>query len=226
MQACLLVGLIDDPAERRLVDQLLALIGRERVGRLVERLARDHVIAAGEVLAVATQVDARKDDLGAGGADIDADADQRHMVLQPDRVLLDGPVVVELEMVVIVVGVLVVLVDDILAIEMVGKAVSHLWFLVFGISHQQSLLMPSLATSNVPTGNPVRHGQAQFGRKWPDRLARWRLARWRLGRSVSPFNKIGASPGAQTVRFPPGPACLGAFLSVFRDTIIIYRTFI
>src|SRR5947208_1381495 len=152
MEACLLIGLVDDLAERGFVDQLLALIGRQRIRRLIECFTRNHVVAAGEVLAVAAQVDARKNDLGASRADIDTDAYERDMVLQPDWVLLDGPIVVELEMVVIVVGVLVVLVDNVLAIEVVGEAVSPLWFLVFGISHQQSLPhSPSRAASNMPT---------------------------------------------------------------------------
>jgi hypothetical protein len=62
------------------------------------------------------------------------------VILQPDRILLEGPVVVELEMVVVVVGILVVLVNDVLAVKMVVKAVSSLWFLVVGIGHQQALL--------------------------------------------------------------------------------------
>src|SRR5262245_26873597 len=163
MQVRLLIGFVDDLAERGLVDQLLALIRGERIGRLVECFTRNHVIAAGEVLAIAAQIDAREDDLGAGRADIDADAHQRDVILQPDRILLERPVVIELEMVVIVVGIIVVLVDDVLAIEMVVKAVSPLWFLVVGISHQQPLLntsMPSRrpgssrATLDLPK-NPI-----------------------------------------------------------------------
>ena len=88
MQVCLLVGLVDDLAERGLVDQLLALIGGQRVRGLIECFTRNNVVAAGEVLAIAAQIDAREDHLGAGRADIDADAHQRHMVLQPDRILL------------------------------------------------------------------------------------------------------------------------------------------
>jgi L-asparaginase II len=47
-------------------------------------------------------------------------------------------------MVVVVVGILVVLVDDVLAIEMIVKAMSLLWFFVFGIGHQQALLNTSM----------------------------------------------------------------------------------
>ena len=115
------VGLVDDGGERRVVDALLALIGRQRHRRLVERLARDDVVAAGEVLAVAAQVDAGEDDLRAGRADVDADAHQRDVVLQPDRVLLQRLVGVELEMVVVVVGIAVVVVHDVLAEQVVGE---------------------------------------------------------------------------------------------------------
>ena len=137
-----------------LVDALLALVGRQRDRRLIERLARDHVVAAGEVLAVAAQVDAREDHLRAGRADVDADADQRHMVLQPDRVLLERAVLVELEMVVVVVGILVVLVDDVLAVEMVGEVVPPLWFLVLGIGHLVSLLSGSQPFIGAPGRRP------------------------------------------------------------------------
>ena len=89
--------------ETVVVDALLAGIGRQRHRRLIERLARDHVVAAGEVLAVAAQVDAREDHLRAGGADVDADAHQRDVVLQPDGIFFQRAVLVELEMIVIVV---------------------------------------------------------------------------------------------------------------------------
>src|SRR5437016_11058149 len=106
-------------------------------------------------------------------------------------------------MVVIVIGIFVVLVDNVLAIEMVGKAVSPLWFLVVGISHQQALLntsMPGRRPGSLgPAEKPHRHGLARSGGRWPDRLARRGL-----GRSVSPFNRIAPKLGAQDVRFPCG----------------------
>ena len=68
----------------------------------------------------------------------------------PDRILLERPVVgVELEMIVIVVGILVVLVHDILAEEVVGEVVSRLFLL--GIGHQ--LILPSQQGS-PPLGAP------------------------------------------------------------------------
>src|SRR5215472_2590253 len=107
---------------------------------MIERLARDHVVAAGQVLAVAAQLDAREDDLRARGADVDADADQRDVVLQPDRVLLDRAIVVELEMVVVVIGHALVLVAEIVAQEMIGKRMAgggiRIGLVVLSIRHR------------------------------------------------------------------------------------------
>ena len=85
------VGAVDDLAHRPLVDSLLALVRRERNRRLVQRLALDHEIAAGEVLGHALHVDAREDQLRAGRADVDADRDELDVVLQPERVVLRAP---------------------------------------------------------------------------------------------------------------------------------------
>src|SRR5262249_6209061 len=103
-------------------------------------------------------------------------------------------------------------------VEMVGEAVSPLWFLVFGISHQQSLLpdTPGWTAADTPNG-PI--GRTRAGGSLAGSPARG-------GRSAKPFNMIAPTPGAQTVRFPPGPACLGVSLGVSWNTIIIYRTFI
>ncbi len=110
------------PRERRVVDALVALIGRQRHRRLEQGFARDHVVAAGQVLAVAAQVDAREDHLRAGGTDVDADAGQRHMVLDPDRIVFQALVRIELEMVVIVIGVVAVLMHEILAEQVVASS--------------------------------------------------------------------------------------------------------
>ena len=56
---------------------------------MIECFTRNNVVAAGEVLAIAAQIDAREDDLGASRADIDADARQRDVVRLPERVFLD-----------------------------------------------------------------------------------------------------------------------------------------
>src|SRR5262249_46770765 len=148
---------------------LLALIGRQRVWRLVEGLARDDVVAAGKVLAVAAQVDAREDDLGTGGSDVDADTHQRYVILQPDGILFQRAIVIELEVVVVVIRVLVVLVHDVFAIEMVGEAVSGLLFLILGIGHLNLLLNGSYL---CPAGGrtvlrkaerPIRHSRQRAG---------------------------------------------------------------
>ena len=134
------IGLVDDPPEPGIVDALLALIRGQRDRRLIEGFPRHDVITAGKILAIAPQVDARKDHLRAGRADVNADAHERHMVLLPDRILFQRTVVIKIEMIVVVVAVFVVFVDDILAIEMVGEVVPARWFPVFGFRHQNSLL--------------------------------------------------------------------------------------
>ncbi len=70
------VGVVDDGAEFRVVDALLALVRRERDRRLEQGLAGDDVIAAGQILGEAAQMNAREDNLRARGADVDADRGQ------------------------------------------------------------------------------------------------------------------------------------------------------
>ena len=129
------IGLVDDGAQLGVVDALLALVGRERDRRAVERLAVDHEIAAGQVLAHAAQLDLGEDHLRARRADVDADAGQRDVVLQPERIVLERPVV---EIVVVVVGVAVMDVAEIGAEPMVGERVRVLVRIlarIFGIGH-------------------------------------------------------------------------------------------
>jgi hypothetical protein len=83
------ISLVDDLAHRVLVDAHLAGIGRERDGRLVERLAVDHEVAARQFLAEAAHVQPRKDHLRAGRADVDADAGERYVVVRPERVVFE-----------------------------------------------------------------------------------------------------------------------------------------
>src|SRR6516225_9441075 len=170
MQLRARIGLVDDLAERRIVDALLALVGGERHRRLVERLARDHVVAAGQVLAITAQLDAREDDLRARGADVDADADQRDVVLQPDRVLLDRAVVVELEMVVVVIGDALVLVAEIVAQEMIGKRMAggsiRIGLVVLSIRHRafsSTLTVTALAAATRQARYQIRTSNGACG---------------------------------------------------------------
>ena len=114
------IGVADDRAQPRVVDALLALIGRQRDRRAEQRLARDHVVAAGQLLAQPAQVHLGEDHLRAGRADVDADAGQRDVVGDPERIVLDRPVV---EIVVVVVGVAVVDMRQIGAEPVVGDGV-------------------------------------------------------------------------------------------------------
>ena len=117
----LLVGVVDDGAELDVVDPLLALIGRERDRRAEQRLAPDHVVAAGQLLAQPPQMHLGEDHLRAGRADVDADAGQRDVVGDPERIVLDRPVD---EIVVVVVGVAVVDMRQIGAELVVGDGVA------------------------------------------------------------------------------------------------------
>ena len=62
---------------------------------------------------------------------------QRDVVLDPDRVVLQPLVDVEIEMIVVVIGVAVVLVHEILAEQMVGQAMAGLG--IVGVGHSKVL---------------------------------------------------------------------------------------
>ncbi len=117
------VRVVDDRAEARLVDALLARVRRERDGRLVQRLARRDDVAARKVLAEPAQLELGEDHLRAGGADVDPDAAQRHVIGDPERVLLERTGI--LEVVVVVIGVLAfrVHVVEPLSVQVVVQAV-------------------------------------------------------------------------------------------------------
>jgi hypothetical protein len=70
----------------------------------MQRLAPDDEVAAGQLLRQPPQLDARKDHLRAGRADVDADRSERDVVLQPQarrrRVVFAADIV----MVVVVIG--------------------------------------------------------------------------------------------------------------------------
>ena len=128
------IGVVDNGAERGVVDALLALIGRKRDRRLEQSFARDDVVAAGKVFREAAQMNAREDHLRAGRSDIDADRHQRDIVLTPEWIVLQRTVVGIEIMVVIVIGIVGVRVHHVPAIEMVGEGMAP-WFLVFALGH-------------------------------------------------------------------------------------------
>ena len=153
------IGIVDDVAELLVVDALFALVGRQRDRRLEQGLARDDVIAAGQILGQAAQMHAREDDLRAGGADIDADGGQRDIVLPPQRIVLDRPVVVGFDIVVmIVVGVVVMHMHDVAAVKVVGKRVAGflisssaipIFFLWFDRSYSRACRRGSIARAKL-----------------------------------------------------------------------------
>ncbi len=218
------VGLVDDGGERGVVDALVALIGRQRHRRLVERLARDDVVAAGQVLAVAAQIDAGEDDLRAGRADVDADAHQRDMVLHPDRVVLQRLVRVEVEMVVIVIGVAVVVVHEILAEQVVGQAYASSWCRWcrrYRPSKGRSLLVPGPSETshavasygipcplphpcNGPGRDPERPTERNVGRSLhrAPRRTRHRIRVRQCGHRFRPDRRGARRKPRRTARFP------------------------
>ncbi len=76
-------------------------------------------------------MDAREDHLRAGRADVDADARQRDVVLDPERIFLERPV--GFEIVMIVVERAVVPMRHLLTVEMIGKAVRFRFGRIFGV---------------------------------------------------------------------------------------------
>jgi hypothetical protein len=78
-------------------------------------------------------VNAREDDLGAGGTDVDADRHQRDIVLPPQRIILKRTVIVVKIVVVIVVGIVGVNMNDVAAVKVIGERVGRL--LVFVVGH-------------------------------------------------------------------------------------------
>ena len=133
------VSVVDDGAELGVIDALLALVRRQRHRRLEQCLARDDVIAAGQILGEAAQVNAREDDLRARGTNVDTDRGQRDIILAPERIVLERNLVI-LEIVVVivvVVGIFIVLVHEILTVEVIGKTMARrfLVFFVVGVRH-------------------------------------------------------------------------------------------
>ena len=131
------------------------LVGRERHRRLEQRLARDHDVAAGQVLAEPPQIDTREDDLGARRADVDADARQRDVVLDPERVVLERSV--DLEIVVVVIGIAVVDMRQVLPVHVVLQGVAG--FRVVAVTrHAPSVPVPKFV-------HTCRPPHANFGTK-------------------------------------------------------------
>ena len=88
-QAGLFICCIDDTAEGLVVYALPAgSVGGEVDGREVEGLTLGDDEAAGQLLPEPAEQEAREDDLGGGGANVDADTGEGNSVDLPERVLL------------------------------------------------------------------------------------------------------------------------------------------
>ena len=181
MDAGRFVGRVDDVAHGALVDARLALVGREHHRRLVQRLALHHEVAAGELLGEAAHVDAREDHLRAGRADVDPHRDQRDVVLQPQRVVLEVVVADGVVVVVMVVLALDVLMHAALAHQMVEEGMllrsegfGHLRSCSFPSSRQRTAPRVSATASRAPARGGSA-GTSPASRGW----ARSRRARSR-----------------------------------------------
>ncbi len=99
-QAGFLIGGVDEPAERLLVDAFATCaIGCQMNRRQVERVAFGDDKAAGEFAAEPAQDQLRKNNLRGGRANVDADARERDRVELPQRMFFLG-----IELVVVIVG--------------------------------------------------------------------------------------------------------------------------
>ena len=116
-------------------------------------------------------------------------ADQRDVVLDPDRVVFERAVGVELEMIVVVIGVAVVLVHEILAEDMVGERVAL--FLVVIVGHSRR------APRNISRWSPCRSLSHAADAKSGEPQARCSLHRARDGRGVGLLHE--ASPQAPRI---------------------------
>jgi len=130
VQARRLVCVIDDPAERLLVDPYVVDVRRERHGRLVQRVAGDHEIPARQVFARAAHVKPREDHLRAGRADVDADADERKVVVEPERIFLERTGRSEVVIVVVIGAPVAVDVIVVAPVQVIGKRMPPLFFAV------------------------------------------------------------------------------------------------
>src|SRR5712671_4665896 len=93
---------VDDGSQLSIVDELLAPIRGQRDRGLKERLPGNNEVTARKLLSHSPQVDAGKNDLRPRRADIDSDAEQRDMILDPQGIVLETAV--RLVVIVVVVG--------------------------------------------------------------------------------------------------------------------------
>src|SRR5262249_38913458 len=84
-----------------------------------------------------------------GGADIDADRNQRDVVLDPDRVVFQPLLDVDVEVIVVMIGIAVMLVHEIAAQEMVGKGVA-LFLVVRVVGHSRARSLHCKLETSAP----------------------------------------------------------------------------
>src|SRR5258705_8334435 len=142
MHAGGLVRLVDDAANRPIVDALFAHIWRERDRRLVDGLAIDDKVPARQVFREAAQLHARKDHLRAGRADVDADREQRDVVLCPEARL--GRVVLAAGIVMIVVVIRLAVLVRVHRIEAEQMILERVLLIVYHLLPADSCPLPTI----------------------------------------------------------------------------------
>ena len=114
------VRLINDFTQSAFVNARFALIRRQRYRRLIDCFARFDDIAAGKILAATAQGQFGKNDLRTGRADVDANAHQRNVIGDPDRVIFNRTIIGEIVMIVVGTIFIVVRMIEIFAVLMVA----------------------------------------------------------------------------------------------------------
>src|SRR5206468_4945158 len=92
---------VDDGSQLHVIDELLAPVRGERDRGLEQRLPGHDEVTARKLLPHAPQIQSGENNLRSGRADVDADAQQRNVVLDPQGIVFEAAVRVEVIMIVV-----------------------------------------------------------------------------------------------------------------------------
>ena len=145
------IGIVENLSELYIRYAGFAFIGRQRNRRLEKCFAFDHKVTARHVFRHPAQVQARKDHLGAGRADIDADTVQPDVIGNPERVFLERAVEI---LVVVVIRVRAVFVKKHVAVFVVFQGMSgrrSFWRRAFSVNGGGHFLFLVVALAHWPS---------------------------------------------------------------------------
>ena len=148
---------VDDGSQFRIVDELLAPIRSQGDRGLKQRLPGNDEVTARKLLAHSPQIDAGKDDLRPRRADIDSDAEQRDMILDPQGVVLETAVRLVVVVVVVNLFVSVMTMIVITAVKMVLQLVRPLRVRVVRHGNQGNARV-GWRKKGLPLHNPLWSG--------------------------------------------------------------------